>query len=190
MVRGAWRLHGRGTPLFRNYAIDNDSTTMNNCREFELDDLMAVTAIPVADIPAGDPASPANCLAPTIDAEGFSPVLTHAIVIGMQPATAGGILIPIRRRTGKAKDDESDSVSGRLHTVSVTCEVDDRDGSVWSPLLTLERTPRHLLLTFRGGTQAFVAATEDTYLCNVERDGAKTTVTFRIQDIMGIQLLA
>ena len=53
----------------------------------------------------------------------------------------------------------------------------------------LERTPCHLLLSFRGGKQAFVSASEDTYLCTVERDGAKTSVAFKIQCMMGIQMI-
>ena len=163
---------------------------MNNCKEFELDDLMAITAIPVENISTSEVESPVNQLTPTIAKEDFEPLLTGAIVIGLQRADDDVALIPIRKRTGKAKDDESDSVAGRLHTVSVSCEVDDRDGSVWNDLLTLERTPRHLLLTFRDGvTQAFVSATEDTYQCTAERDGAKTSVAFKIQNLMGIQLL-
>ena len=170
---------------------------MNSCKEFVLDDLMAICAIPVANIPAGSPDSPANSLSPTIAANGFSPSLTGAVVIGQAPATEGGALVPIRKHTGKAKDDESDSVAGRLHTVTVTCEVDDRDTSAdrngkrtWDYLLQLERGTFHLLLTFRDGeTRAFVAATEDTYLFNAERDGSKTTVTFRIQNLMGVQLI-
>lgn len=163
---------------------------MNNCSEFVLDDLMAITAVPVGNIPASLPASPVNSLAPTIAAAGFSPSLTGSITIGQKPAVSGGALVPIKRFTGKAKDDESDGVAGRLHTVSVTCDVDDRDGAVWADLLRLERTQCHLLLTFRDGvTRAFVSASKDTYTCNVERDGAKTTVTFRIQNLMGIQLI-
>ena len=164
---------------------------MNNCKEFVLDDAMAITAIPVTDMPATDAAAPANQLTPVIAKTGFTPVLTNAITIGIRPATQDGILVPIRRFTGKAKDEESDSVAGRIHTVTVTCEVDDREAEVWGHLLTLERTPSHLLLTFRDGiTQAFVAATRDSYTCTTERDGSKTTVTFRIHCLMGIQLLA
>ena len=163
---------------------------MTNCKEFVLDDLMAITAIPVSDISAGDPDSPVNRLTPTIPGEYFNPTMDNAIVIGRQPATTDGVLIPIKRMSGKAKDDVSDSVAGRLHTVSVSCEVDDRDAEVWNHLLTLERTPSHLLLTFRDGvTHAFVSATEDTYQCNVERDGAKTSVSFKIQCLMGMQLI-
>lgn len=117
-------------------------------------------------------------------------MLAGSITIGLKAVGADSVLIPIMPRTGKAKDDESDSVAGRLHDVTVTCEVDDRDSNVWGRLLTLERTPSHLLLTFRGGVQAFVAASEDTYICRTGRDGAKTTVTFRVQDLMGIQLMA
>ena len=108
----------------------------------------------------------------------------------------GGKLVPIRRMTGKAKDSKSDSVAGRLHTVTVNCEVDDRDLSadgndltVLDYLLALERTPCHLLLTFRGGQRAFVAATNDTYMCETTRDGAKTSLSFKIQNLMGIQLI-
>ena len=163
---------------------------MNNCKEFILDDLMAITAIPVADINASSPTAVVNSLAPTIPKTGFNPTLTHAITIGLQAATSGGTLIPIRRKTGKAKDTEGDNVAGRLHTVTVSCEVDDRDGDVWTHLLTLERTPSHLLLTFRDGvTQGFVAGSEDTYLCNTERDGNKTAVTIRVQNRMGVQLV-
>lgn len=159
---------------------------MNNCKEFVLDDVMAVTAIPVSDF---NPDTAAWQLTPTISNDSFEPTLDNAIVIGMKPATTDGVLIPIMRTTGKAKDDESDGVAGRLHTVTVTCEIDDRNSSVWDNLLTLERTPAHLLLTFRDNTQAFVQATEDTYTCEVERDGSKTSVTLRIQCLMGIQLI-
>lgn len=162
---------------------------MNSCKEYLLDDLMAITAIPLGNISQADPSSAANRLFPTIQGQGFNPSLTSAITIGMQAAVSGGSLIPIMRATGKAKDSEGDSVAGRLHTVTVTCEVDDRDGAVWADLLTLERSPRHLILTFRGGIRAFVSAIEDSYMCTVERDGAKTAVSFRIHNLMGIQLL-
>ena len=158
---------------------------MNNCKEFELDDLLAVTAIPVADYSLG---TRGWQLRPTIPADSFSPTLTNAIVISVPTAT-GGTVIPIIRSTGKAKDDTSDSVDGRQHTVTVSCEADDRDGATWDHLLTLERTPCHLLLTFRGGTKAFVSATRDTYLCEVGRDGAKTNVQFKVRNLMGIQLI-
>lgn len=166
---------------------------MVSCREYELDDLLAVTAIPVADFPLGT--APWQ-LKPTIAAASFSPVLTNAITIGLQPADAGVKLIPIRRLSGKAKDSEDDSVAGRRHIVTVTCDADDRDLTadaggltVADYLLKLERTPSHLLLTFRGGRRAFVAATKDTYACEVERDGAKTGVTFKVENLMGIQLI-
>jgi hypothetical protein len=159
---------------------------MNSCKEFVLDDVMAITTIPVADFNAGVSAWQ---LTPTIGGSAFSPTLTHSITIGLQPATSGGTLIPIIRFTGKAKDQESDDVAGRLHTVNVSCEVDDRDSESWNHLLTLERVSAHLLLSFRDGTRAFVMATEDTYLCEVERDGAKTSVSFNIRNLMGIQLI-
>lgn len=163
---------------------------MTNCKEFVLDDVMAITAIPLANISASSITSPVNQLSPTLSSSAIVPsMLSSSITIGLQPAVLGGTLIPIMRKSGKAKDDESDSVAGRLHTVTVTCEADDRDSDVWNHLLTLERTPSHLLLTFRDNTRAFVSATEDTYLCNVERDGSKTSITLRVQNLMGIQLL-
>lgn len=159
---------------------------MNNCKEFLLDDVKAITAIPVEDYNLG---TAAWQIKPIISEEYFSPILTNAIVIGRQAVVADGTLIPIVSNSGKVKDSESDTVSGRRHAVSTSCEVDDRDSEVWNNLLTLERTPCHLLLTFRNGQPAFVAATEDTYTCTVERDGSKTTVTFKIECLMGIQLI-
>lgn len=163
---------------------------MNNCKEFVLDDAIAVTAIPIDDM---NIATAPWQLNPVIQrtGDGFSPTLTHAITIGLRPAATGGTLVPIHRNTGKANDEEADSVAGRLHTVTVNCQVDEREPEIWTHLLTLERTPSHLLLTFRdGSTQAFVAATRDAYTCTTSRDGAKTTVSFRIQCLMGIQTIA
>ena len=159
---------------------------MYSCKEFELDDVMAVTAIPVSDYNAGTAAWQIQPVIPTAD---FSPSLVNSITIGLQPAVYGAKLIPIIRKSGKAKDAESDSVAGRKHSVSVQCEADDRDGAVWADLLKLERTPCHLLLTFRGGTRAFAQATQDSYHCEVERDGAKTQVSFKIECLMGLQLI-
>ena len=182
MLGGIVRSHDNGNPLA---PVKVKHPIMNNCKEFALDDLMAITAIPVADYALG---TKDWQLKPTIVTTSFSPTLTNAIVIGLQPATVGGKLIPIRRHTGKAKDAESDNVAGRLHTVTVSCEVDDRDGSTWNDLLKLERTPSHLMLLFRGGQKAFAAATQDTYICEVERSG-RTSVSFKLYNLMGIQLI-
>lgn len=175
---------------------------MHNCKEFFLDDLMAITAIPVTDfdpatVPGGSPSGVNSwLLAPIIPKAQFTPTLTRTITIGQRPATTDGTLIPIMRLTGKAKDDESDQAAGRLHKVAVNCQIDDRDMSrdasgmtVLDNLLSLERTPSHLLLTFRDHSRAFVQASKDTYLCTVDRDGAKTSVQFRIECLMGIQMI-
>lgn len=157
-----------------------------NCKEFYLDDVMAIVAVPVDDYDFWPYVSP---LQPTIASADFSLPMTNAIVIGQQAATDGGELIPIIKLTGKAEDAEDDSVAGRKHTVTVKCEVDDRDHGTWPLLHTLEIAPRHLLLTFRGGEQAFVAASEDTYKFSVSRSGAKTSVQFRIESISGLQII-
>ena len=178
---------------------------MSNCNEFLLDDMMAITAIPVSDISAGEISSPLNCLAPTIYREDFQPSLANAITIGRDylylptgSSARSSYLVPVLRGTGEAKDDTGDSVAGRLHTVTVNCEIDERGGEIWAPIeyladtpcsQRLERTPHHLPLSFRDGKLGFVAATEDTYLCTIERDGAKVSVSFKIQNLMGIQLL-
>ena len=166
---------------------------MNSCKEFLLDDLLAITAIPVTDFSIG---AAAWQLKPVIREDDFPDIPDSSIAIGQKPATDDGVLIPIRRLTGKAKDAEGDSVAGRLHTVSVSCEVDARDLSpddnnktVLDHLLTLERTPSHLKLTFRDNELGFVQATADTYTCEVERDGSKTSVQFKVYNLMGIQMI-
>ena len=169
---------------------------MTTCKEYR-DDVMTITAIPVTKISADATTSPVLALTPTITYDFSQHFDADTVVIGLSRAVSSvagasspvGSLIPITRTTGKAKDDEGDNVAGRLHTVTVTCQVDDRDSTVWNHLLTLERTPFHLLLTFRDKTQAFVSATKDSYTCTVNRDGAKTSVQFKIQNLMGIQLL-
>ena len=157
-----------------------------SCKEFYLDDVMAIVAVPVDDYDFWPYVSP---LQPTIARANLSLPMTNAIVIGQQAATDGGNLIPIINTTGKAEDNEDDSVTGRKHTVIVKCEVDDRDDDTWPLLRTLETTPHHLLLTFRGKKQAFVAASEDTYKFSVSRSGAKTSVQFHIESLSGLQLI-
>lgn len=157
-----------------------------NCKEFYLDDVMAIVAVPVEDYDFWPYVSP---LQPTIASYDLSLPMTNAIVIGQQAATDGGDLIPIINMTGKAEDAEDNSVAGRKHTVTVKCEVDDRDSDTWPLLRTLEITPCHLLLTFRGKKQAFVAASEDTYQFIVSRSGAKTSVKFHIESLSGLQLI-
>jgi hypothetical protein len=100
------------------------------------------------------------------------------------------------RTTGKVKDDASDAAPGRLHKVTVSCQIDDRDMSadlnglsILDHLLALQRTPCHLLLTFRNQSRAFVQANKDTYLCTVDRDGAKLTIRFLIECLMGTQMI-
>ena len=158
---------------------------MNNCSEFVLDDVMAITAIRISaytDI--------RTMLSPVIPSSDFFPVIDQtAIVVGVMPAISGGQLVPIIHSTGKVKDSESDNVAGRQHTVTVECSVDDRDSDAWSILQTLERTPHHLILTLRDNSRVFVRATQDSYLCQVARGDGKTSVSFKVHNLMGMQLI-
>lgn len=157
------------------------------CGEYVYDDLLVITAIPVNDYDIG--AFPWQ-VTPNIRNTSFSPPLNiRTIVIGQQPAVPGGLLVPMQRGTGSAKDSESDSVAGRKHTVSVECEADERDPSMRDILLRLERTPSHLLLTFRNGVQGFASATIDTYQCSVDRSGGKTSIKLELENLMGIQII-
>jgi len=150
---------------------------------------MAIVAVPVSKYtPSGT-----SMLAPAItDAETLETldgiVDADAIVIG-KSSQNGSALIPIIRDTGKVKDSESLDTAGRLHTVNVECEVDNRDSEVWTLLHRLERMAAHLLLTSRDGSRFFVQGSEDTYLCTVNRDGEKTSVSLKVQCMMGVQML-
>lgn len=158
---------------------------MTNCKEFALDDLMAIVAVPVGKYAP----SSATILSPTIDVEELDDIVdADAITIGTMPQD-GSALIPIVKGTGKVKDSESLDTAGRLHTVSVECEVDDRDSEVWTLLHRLERMAAHLILTSRDGSRFFVQGSENTFLCTVNRDGEKTGVSLKVQCMMGVQML-
>ena len=160
---------------------------MSDCKEL-LIGVMTIAAIPVKETDDDNTTYVVNQLTPYIKDANIP--LDNAVVFGLASPSINATLVPIVRMTGKAKDDESDSVAGRLHTVTVSCEVDERGGEIWRQQLTLERKAHHLLLTYRDGvTQAFVAASADAYQCNVERDGSKVTVAFKIQNLMGLQQL-
>jgi hypothetical protein len=148
-----------------------------------MDEIIAVTAVPLGDVPVGDSAWQ---VAPVIPDDYFYASYAHAVTLGITPEISHGDFIPVRKK-GAVKDSESDSVAGRLHTVSISCEVDERDDEVPVKLLQLERTPSHLIVTFLDGSTAFCQGTEDTYRCDIDRDGAKTTVSFQVQNIMGLQ---
>ena len=167
---------------------------MVNCKEFALDDLMAIVAVPVGKYTPSSTTSELDqitrvMLMPTIDAETLDDIVdADAIVIG-KTSQNGSALIPIIRETGKVKDSESLDTAGRLHTVNVECEVDDRDSEVWTLLHRLERMAAHLLLTSRDGSRFFVQGSEETFLCTVNRDGEKTGVSLKVQCMMGVQML-
>lgn len=155
---------------------------MNPCSEYVLSGVAAITAIPVADY-----TSTAYMLSPVIDGDGFDPIMDNAIVIGT--VASAGRIVPIVHSTGKLKDTTSDNVAGRLHNVSVECEADDRDTATWPVIRQLERTPSHLILMLHDGSRVFVRATEDTYLCTVERGSGKAAISFKIQNLMGVQAI-
>jgi hypothetical protein len=162
---------------------------MGSCKEFALDDLMAIAAVPVSKYtPSGT-----TMLAPAITDEDTLEMLdgivdADAIVIG-KSSKNGSALIPIMRGTGKVKDSENLNTAGRLHTVSVECEVDDRESEAWTLLHRLERMAAHLILTSRDGSRFFVQGSDDTYLCTVNRDGEKTGISLKVQCMMGAQMI-
>lgn len=155
-----------------------------SCKEFILDDLTAIVAIPIEKYtPSGKTA-----ISPTIAKASFSPTIdSTAITIGT--TAQAGSLIPIIRSTGKVKDAEAVATAGRLHTVNVDCEVDGRDADTWNTLRKLERQAKHLILTSKDGTKFFVYGSEDTCLFQVDRNGSKTSVSFRLQCLMGLQMI-
>lgn len=162
---------------------------MNACSEFVLDSVVEITAIPLSAYNAS-----ATMLSPVIIASAFNPTFnSDTVVVGLTKAVSSGnpvgSLIPIVHDTAKVKDSESDNVAGRLHSVSIECQVDDRESDRWQTLLLLERTPRHLILKLRDGSRVFVMATEDTYLCTMQRGDGKTSLSWRIQNLMGLQLV-
>ena len=160
---------------------------MNACSEYALDGVVEITAIPLSAFNATS-----VLLSPVIDGPDFSPSLgASTIVVGLRRAVAYGSpvgrLVPIIHDTAKVKDSESDNVAGRAHSISVECDVDDRESSTWETLRILERTPHHLILTLRDTSRVFVLGTEDAYLCTVERGNGKTELTIKLKNFMGMQ---
>lgn len=154
---------------------------MVNCKELSLE-VMEIKTIPLDKYDTSGKIS----ISPTIAETDFSPLYDDdTITIGTDTTT--GSLIPIMRQTGKAKDTPTDSVAGRIRTVTVSCDIDQRDDEIWDLLLQLEREPRHIILTTRDGSVYFCQAMIDTYTCTDERDAEKVTVTFKVQCLMGLQ---
>lgn len=150
-----------------------------------MDNMVAITAIPVDEFSVGS----AALYGPTISEDDFAPPLTNAIVIGQYAAVDFGIVIPIIRNSGKVKDTEQDQVAGRAHNVSIQCEVDDRDSSLWQYIRQLERSAFHLILTLHDGSRVFVQVTRDTYQCTTERGDGKTSMQFKVHNLTGMQLV-
>lgn len=148
---------------------------------------MSITAIPLSGVNSASASVASMLLSPTINSEEFAIDTTGSIVIGLMPVESGGDLIPIWQSSASAKDTETDGVAGRSHKVVVTCVVDDRDSDTWELLLRLQRTPSHLMLGLRDGTNLFVFATEDSYLCEVNREGSSTEMTLTVHNLMGVQ---
>ena len=123
---------------------------MSSCKELPLDDMAAITAIPIENY-SDDTYS--YILSPTIVPADFNPIIDENTIVIGGVRTSDGALISIVHSTGSVKDSESNSVAGRLHTVSVECEVDDRDADTWALLQTLYwlvlRHVRRWLITAR-----------------------------------------
>ena len=154
------------------------------CQEFYLGEIISITAVPVSDLTL----STAAIFAPRILSGQWQVNYANAITIGTLKRSSE-TLVPIIRRSGKAKDEERDEVSGRSHSVDVSCEADDRAPSSWSALRRLERGPFHLVLGFKSGGTGVVTSDRDSYSCYISRDGSETTVSFKLHNLSGIQIV-
>ena len=148
-----------------------------SCKEFALDNLVSILAVPVS--------KPLDAVPTGIESLAGLNADADAVTIGSY--ALADTLVRLVPDTGKATDTAADNTAGRLHTVTVKCEADCRDDRAVELLRKLERTPSHIVVTSNNGERFGVYATQHTYLCEVEQDAEKTNVTIRIQCMRGLQ---
>ena len=104
-------------------------------------------------------------------------------------AIEDGYVIHIIKDSIKVDDKEDDQIAGRCHNVTIKAELDERSEDVWMLVRRLEANPYCFMLLFKSGTQLFVSATEDAYLCTIDRDEDKSQLVFKVQNLAGVQVV-
>lgn len=159
---------------------------MSNCTETRLKGVAAILAVPVDDL-----SLTASAQVSPIIKTGAGSQLTfrkeNTIGIGRGSALATIIRTTPTTDYAEAKDSESDNVGGRSHTVTVQGDINDDNLDTLAYLLTLERTAHSLILVLANGRYYVVTATEDSYQFTVNRETNKTSIEFRIHNLMGCQ---
>lgn len=145
-------------------------------------EVLAVDAIPVSSLVI--PAS--SLLADPISLSAISFDARSVIRIAHEEDAANTVVM-IAGMRGSIKDDESDSVAGRIHTVTLTADVNESSASTRSSLRRLESRAHALLLYFRDGRMGLVQCDRDSYLTTVARGETHSSIQMRIQDLLGIQ---
>ena len=152
------------------------------CTEIPLNELLAIDAVPVADMTV----QAQYVLADTLPESGVTVVKQNLIRIAA--GAAGAKMIPLNpSERGKLKDDERDALPGRSHTITVDADINDLAATTRAAMRILERHPHSLLLSFRDGREAIVVTNPDSYVCTTTRDGSRTTINIRIQNVVGVQ---
>lgn len=154
------------------------------CTEIPLYDVQSIDAVPVADVWI----SAAAYLATELRNSDFVIDPTRLVRIAAQDAGAG--IVPLLLTTrGGIRDEESDGVAGRVHTVTLTADVNEKAASSRAALRRLELRPHTLLIRFIDGRSALVVATKDSYLVTTSRDGSKAAITLRIHTAEGLRYI-
>lgn len=159
---------------------------MNCLQEYNIHDIQCVSAIPAGSLTL----AAAAILLPVIQSSQMTITENGIISIGV-PLVSFVFEGTILHNTGEfdCKDSESDAISGRSHTVSVSCSVDVRSSSSRAHLRALEDGPYCLLLHFRGGNMGLIMSDVDSYDCSVEYSKSTPTVSFKIHNLAGVQLV-
>lgn len=146
-----------------------------NCEEQVWENLSDVEAIPLS---GASFSLPLQIEKSTLAASEFS--VTESQVVKLFPDAL----------SIKASDSVKDTVSGRLHTVSVSFHPIEKSAEMLSLLDGIATTPHHLRLTFWNGRQAIVRATRDSYsFIHFHGEDGYQNCQFNIQDCSGVQFI-
>lgn len=159
---------------------------MSNCTETLLKGIAAIIAVPEKDLSLTTTAQ----LSPVIKTGAGTQLTflrTNAIGIGRGKDISTLIRTIPTAEYAEAKDSENDNVAGRSHSITVEVDINDDNTSVLPWLLTLEREAHSLILCLTNGRYYVATATEDSYQFTVSRETNKTSIEFRIHNLMGCQ---